>query len=150
MTDIYKNIEDIINDCNDNIGNNLMGLNYLEKLKYILIEKIRELSKVNLKNFKDNKNQVIKNQYNKNNLTINIIFNLDPLLKIKKSIESDTLCIVIEGYNSFKIFDTLNAKASHSLNLFANMGLVLSKDMVISESIGKNSVLLYIQNTVEI
>ena len=43
MKKYFDEINNILSDCNNQINENIVGLNYLEKLKYLLIEKIRDL-----------------------------------------------------------------------------------------------------------
>ena len=149
MSDLFKEIENIISDCNNNIESNILGINYLEKLKYFLIDKIKEFETIDINIIQKSNNQEIRKKFNQNNLIISIFSNLDPLLKIKQNVENDILCIVIEGYKSLKIFKDINSKDAHSINLFSKMGIVLSKNMIISQSIGKKSFILYIENSLE-
>ena len=80
MSDLLKEIEKIISDCNNNIEANVLGINYLEKLKYFLIDKIKEFETIDINIIEKSNNQEIRKKFNQNNLIISIFSNLDPLL----------------------------------------------------------------------
>ena len=146
MEDLIKDIQSMISESNNQINDNIFGVNYLEKLKYLLIDKLKTFKISSRLNIESLKNKEIKNQYNQNNLLIKFENNSDPLSKIKNIIQNDYLCIVINGSKSIKIHDKLNLSKTQSINLFPYKGAVLSKDTVISESISKDTVLINIFN----
>ena len=150
MEDIIHDIHNIIIECNNQINDKVLGVNYLEKLKYPLIDKLKTIKIFSMKNIK---NKEIKNKYNQNNLIITFENNLEPLSKIKNIIQNDYLCIVLNGSKTIKIHNNLDSKESQSINLLPNKGVVLSKDTVISESIPKDTIwinIFYFKNDIDI
>ena len=146
MEDLIKDIENIISESNNQINDKIFGVNYLENLKYLLIDKLKTFKIISMKNIESLQNKEIKNQYNQNNLLIKFERNLDPLSKIKNIIQNDYLCIIINGSKSIKIHNKTDLSTIQSINLFPYKGAVLSKDTVISESISKDTILINIFN----
>ena len=66
---------------------------------------------------------------------LSIKFIKESVSKIKTSTDEDTLSIVAYGLKNITISDTKNVKKSISLNLFKNMGIVISQKTLISEKI---------------
>ena len=146
MKNLIKNIENIIIQNHSKINDKISGINFLEKLKYIIIDDIKS-DKINL--FKDlNKTNVnkITNKFNDNNLDIIIEYSSDLSTKLKYSLPQDYMSIVLMGFKSIDIYESMESKISKSLNLFSENGIVLSKNTIISESISKQSIVLNIHN----
>ena len=94
MVNFFKEIDNFIIESNKEINEKILGISYLEKLKFSLIEKITDL---NIKSYEEIKNfQEIKDY---NNIKLSITFNHynEALSKLKNSLPNDNLCIVLRG-----------------------------------------------------
>ena len=150
MEKYFDEINNILSDCNNQINENIVGLNYLEKLKYLLIEKIRDLDLSDLNNIEknevnDKKIKTIK-KFKQNNLEISIEYYQDSISKIKHILEKDILSIVVRGFKSIDIFDSLDNKSYGSFALMPQKGAVLSQGTLVSEKLSKDSIVLDIIN----
>ena len=141
METLIQNIDSIIIECNKRINENILGINYLEKLKYYLIDSLK-LHKIS--SFEECKNTEITKIYGKNHLLISIENFSDSLSKIKNVISNDYLCIVLIGGKFLEIYSNSKHKISNNLNLFPFTGIVLSQNTVVNESISKETILLNI------
>ena len=153
MEDLIKDIHNIISESNNQIHDKILGVNYLEKLKYHLIDKLKTFKITSIKDVENLQNKEIRITHSQNNLLIKFENNSNPLSKIKNTIQNDYLCIVLNGSKSIKIHENLHSTQSQSINLFSNTGIVLSKATVISESISKQTILInifYIKNDIDI
>ena len=70
MEDLIKDIQNMISESNNQINDKILGVNYLEKLKYLLIDKLKTSKITSMENIKSFQNKEIKIQYNQNNLLI--------------------------------------------------------------------------------
>jgi len=147
MEKLLHSIDVIITEINNQISDKVYGINYLEKIKYPLIDKIKIIHSDIFKDKADFRNEELIKKYGENHLSISLDLNLDPLAKIKNKILNDYLCIVVVGFKSLKIYQNLESKESHLINLYPNTGIVLSKDTLISESSAKDTILLNIFNS---
>ena len=143
MENFMQDIDTIISESNNQINDKILGVNYLEKLKYLLIDSLKN---INISSFNEIKNNEILKTYGANNLKIKIESYSSPLSKIKNKISSDYLCIVLQGTKSIELHDILNSKYTNKLNIFPFTGVVLSNNTIISESISKETVLMDIFN----
>ncbi len=147
MNDLIKEIDDIIEKNNSKINENIVGINYLEKLKYLVID--------NLKNGQDKftlddlattlekkNNQSIKFKFKNRSLILSINLYKNPLSKIKLCYDNDTLSVVINGVKKISLFDLHNKKRKVSLSIFNNMGIVLSENTITSEKIAAGSIVM--------
>ena len=134
-----QDIDTIISESNNQINDKILGVNYLEKLKYLLIDNLKNLK---ISSFKEIKNNEILKKYSENNLKIKIKNYSLTSSKIKNKISSDYLCIVLHGTKSIEFHDILDSKLSSKLNIFLFTGIVLSNNTIISESISNETVLL--------
>ena len=141
METLIKNIDNTIIDCNKVINENILGINFLEQLKYSLIDNLK-INKSTL--FQDIANNELTKIYGKKNLIIKIDNFEDSLSKIKNIVPNDCLCIVLKGSKSLEIYSNYNDKLTNNLNLFPMTGVVLSKDTITNESIFKDTILLNI------
>ena len=140
MDSFFKEIDKFITASNKQINEKILGINYLEKLKFSLIEKIIDL---NIKSYEDIKNfQEIK-EYN--NIKLSIKFNNynEALSRLKSNLPNDNLCIILRGLKTFKI---KNNQESKNFTLFPNMGITLPSKTIINESIAKQSSIIDIFN----
>ena len=145
MKNSIEFFDNIINECNNQINDKVSGINYLEKLKYLLIEKIQN-SQTTF-DLLDNKNEkeIVKN-YGVNELHITLERYQESKSRIKHKILRDYVSIVLKGSKSIEIYDTFHPNQSNKLNLFKGSGISLTQDTVINESILKNTILLNIFN----
>ena len=140
MENFFKEIDKFIIEGNKEINEKILGINYLEKLKFSLIEKIIDL---NIKSYEDIKNfQEIK-EYN--NIKLSIKFNNynEALSRLKNSLQNDSLCIILRGLKTFKVISNQESK---NFTLFPNMGITLPSKTIINESIAKQSSIIDIFN----
>ena len=147
MNDLIKAINDIIEKNNNKINENIVGINYLEKLKYLIIDNLKDyqdtftledlaasLSKKN--------NQSIKFEFKNRSLLLSINLYNNSLSKIKLCNDKDTLSIVIDGVKKITLFDLYDKKRKVSLSIFKNMGIVLSENTITSEKIAAGSIIM--------
>ena len=129
------------------INENIVGTNYLEKIKYLIINNLKEdQNKFTIDNLvkdlmKEN-NQSKKFEFKNQSLILSINLYKDSLAKIKSCYKNDTLFIVIEGMKIISLFDFHNKKKKISLSILKNMGLVLSENMTVSENITAGSIIM--------
>ena len=147
MNVLIKEINDIIEKNNSKIDENIVGLNYLEKLKYLVIDNLKDgqdkfilddlVSALKKKN-----NQSIKFKFKNRSLLISINLYKNPLSKIKLCYDNDTLSVVINGVKKVSLFDLYDKKKKVSLSIFKNMGIVLSENTITSEKIAAGSIIM--------
>lgn len=144
MNIFNQKIEEIILKNNNIISEKIIGINYLEQLKYLIINDLKNLNKsdfdlllVNIK-FDQTKKFELKEFF----LESSIYLYKNSLSKIKSSYNHDILSIMINGYKTVTIFDRNINKKSISLHITKNMGLVLGENTVTSEKIAAGSVIL--------
>ena len=146
MNTFIQKIEDIILENNNVINKNIIGINYLEKIKYLIIDNLKNIDKLVLENLitdlKNSNDQSIKYKFKDNLLFSSICLYKDSLSRIKLSCNHDILSIMINGYKTVAIFDLDNNNKSTLLSIPKNMGLVLSENTVTSEVIASGSVIL--------
>ena len=136
MESFFKEIDKIIIASNKEIKEKIVGINYLEKLKFSLIEKIMDL---NIKSYEEIKNfQEIK-EYNNIKLSITLNHYNEALSKLKNPIPNDNLCIILRGLKTFTI---TNNKESKDFTLYQNMGITLPSKTNVNESIAKQSTII--------
>ena len=145
----YSKIDNIISECNKQINEKIIGINYLEKLKYILINDYIELDTGLIKEFSNDKSEEFQKMYGENILKCSIKFYQNSVSKIKNKLINDSLSIVIKGNKLLELYGDLNKKTPYIINLFPKMGIVLSENTMITEKIAKDSLimdLIYIKN----
>ena len=140
MENFFKVIDNLIIESNKEINEKILGINYLEKLKFSLIEKIKDL---NIKSYEEIKNFQEVKEYN--NIKLSIKFNNynEALSRLKSNLPNDNLCIILRGLKTFKI---KNNQESKNFTLFPNMGITLPSKTIINESIAKQSSIIDIFN----
>ena len=143
MKNFSQDIDTIISESNNQINDKILGVNYLERLKYLLIDSIK---KIKTSSFNEIRNNEILKTYGENNLQIKIENYTSSLSKIKNKISNDYLCIVLHGTKSIEFHDIVDSKFSNKLNISSFMGIVVSNNTIISESISNETVLLDIFN----
>ncbi len=143
MENFMQDIDNIISESNNQINDKILGVNYLEKLKYLLIDSLKNIK---ISSFNEIKSNEILKTYGANNLKIKIENYSSSLSKIKNKIFSDYLCIVLQGTKSIEFHDILNSKYTNKLNIFPFTGVVLTNNTIISESISNETILVDIFN----
>ena len=147
MNDLIKEINDIIEKNNSKINENIVGINYLEKLKYLVIDNLKDSQdKFTLDDLaaalKKKNNQSIKFKFKNRSLFLSINLYKNPLSKIKLCYDNDTLSVVINGIKKISLFDLYDKKRKVSLSIFKNMGIVLSENTITSEKIAAGSIIM--------
>ena len=140
MQNFFREIDNFIIESNKEINDKILGVHYLEKLKFSLIEKIKDL---NIKSYEEIKSfQEIK-EYD--NIRLSITFNHynESLTKLKNSLQNDNLCIILKGLKTFKI---INNREFMNITLYQNMGITLPSNTNVNESIAKQSTIIDIFN----
>ena len=139
MENLIQDIDSIISDCNNQINDKILGLTYLEQIKYHLLAKLRPLKSSLYDNLKK---EEIKSQFANNSLLIKLERYTESISRIKNNLLNDSLFIVIEGSKSIEIYKSVDTKKFISLNLYKNNGITLPKGTIITESISKGTVLM--------
>ena len=140
MENFFKEIDNFIIESNKEINEKILGISYLEKLKFSLIEKITDL---NIKSYEEIKNFQEVKEYNNIKLSIKFNHYNEALSKLKNSIPNDNLCIILRGLKTFKI---IHNKEFKNFTLYQNMGITLPCKININESIAKQSTIIDIFN----
>ena len=154
MNTVLEKINNYINQNEQSINDKIIGMNYLEQLKYLIINDLATLDenifKDALEISKENKAESNFFEFNTRSLNLSIKFIKESVSKIKTSINEDTLSIVVYGLKNITIVDNKNIKKSISLNLYKNMGVVLSQNTLVSEKIASGSIILDINSNKKI
>jgi len=139
MENVIEIVNTIIANSNKQINDKIIGVNFLEKLKYILIDELDkiEINKIDLK-----KKQIAEDRSQNKNLLIKIENFLETTSNIKYVCSDDKLSVVLKGSKLIKVNLGSNDNKSQTLNLFERNGIVISKNTTINETISKNSLIL--------
>ena len=150
MRVIDVTLDQLLIEINKSINEKISGTNYLELLKFVLIEKFNNLTENDLKNLKlmPSDGKILEKKLNLDNrkITYKVEYFDKSVSTIKQKIENDNLSIILEGYKSITIYDNNNHEKSMHSHLSKNMGIVLSLDTVITSKIGGKSIILSILN----
>ena len=141
MKNFLQDIDNILIDSNAKINDKIFGINYLEKIKYHLMDKLKDIQ---LNNIGDIDNQELIKEFGEKKLLFKLEKHKESKSIIKNTIPLDQLSIVLVGFKSIEIHEKETAKKSSSLNLYKNMGIVVPKETILSESISKETILLNI------
>ena len=147
MEKLILEIDSIISSCNNKINDKIVGVNYLEKLKFMLIDSLKEKDLSSFDNNSNETNTELNKIYGENNLIITIQQYQESFTKIKNECINDLLNVVLQGFTSLDIYQHKKENELYSISLFPKMGVVLSKNTFISEKITKDSLILKIVNT---
>ena len=147
MSFLMKEISNIIVKNNNIINENIVGTNYLEKLKYLVISNLKDnQAKFAIDNLvadlKKKNNQSTKFEFTNKSLILSMNLYKDSLSKIKSCYKHDTLSVVISGFKVISVFDLRDKKKKVSLSISKNMGLVLSENTIASENIVAGSIII--------
>ena len=94
MTNIFKDLKNIILEEHNDVNDKLTGINFLETFKFNLISKLSSLeSQKWLKDIKENTNIMIHK--NNKKLEANIIYNQDSKSQKLTEIKKNTLYVVL-------------------------------------------------------
>ena len=136
-----QDIDNLISDCINQINEKINGINFLEKIKYSLIDRIKSIDLLNFENI-NNK------EYYISNANINLLIKIEKVnenvSKIKKTIDNDNLTIILEGLKTISIHEKLISKSVNQQYLAKYVGMVLAKNTIIDEIITKDTILLNI------
>ena len=146
MEHLIVEIDSIISNCNNKINDKIIGVNYLEKLKFFLIDSLKENDFSFFDNIPNENVTDLSKTYGENNLAITIQQYQESLTKIKNECINDLLSVVLKGFISLDIYQNQKENELYSISLFPKMGIVLSKNTFISEKITKDSLILKIEN----
>jgi hypothetical protein len=146
MEHLIVEIDSIISNCNNKINVKIIGVNYLEKLKFFLIDSLKENDFSSFDNISNETYTKLNKKYGENNLVITIQKYQESLSKMKNECINDLLNVVLQGFISLDIYQNHKENELHSLSLFPKTGIVLSKNTFISEKIIKDSLILKIVN----
>ena len=150
MSSSYTTLEQIFSDINKSINEKIVGINFLELIKFLLIEKLNNLTKNDLKNLKlmPLNGKILEKNINLDNrkITYKIEYFDKSVSIIKQKTEKDYLSLILEGFKSITIYDNTDHEKSIHSNLSKNMGFVLSLNTVITTKIAAKSILLSISN----
>ena len=150
MSSFVTLLDNLLLEINKSINEKIIGINYLENIKFLLIEKLLVLDKLILDDLI--KDISIKKTFNNNcdfdNRKISYTINYleKSVIKIKSKIEEDSLFIILDGLKIITIFDKNNHDKSIKTKIFKNMGFVLSQGSIINENSNKKSIILQIVN----
>ena len=144
MEKITKDISEIVADEIKTINDKVRGLNFLEHLKAVIIEKLLEL--VNRQKFPLDQLIEYQNEIKEDSRHINISISyfLNSMSISKKKIDNDSLFISLNELSNFDVFK--DNKEFTSLVLYKNTGLSLPKDTVLNAKYSKNLLLIEITN----
>ena len=119
MRVIDVTLDQLLIEINKSINEKISGTNYLELLKFVLIEKFNNLTKNDLKNLKlmpsDEKALEKKLNLDNRKITYKVEYFDKSVLTIKQKTENDILSIILEGYKSITIYDNNNYEKSKDL-----------------------------------
>ena len=157
MDSFVQKINELILENNNLINEKIIGIYYLEKLKYLVINELKNLDKSTLENLsselENNNNQSKKFEFGNRPLMLSINYYKKSLSKIKSPCNYDILSIIVKGFKKVSIFDFDENKKSILLFISKNTGLVLSKNTITTENIASGSIILDIiseKNTLDI
>ena len=147
MDTLNKKIQDAIIDNSKLINKNITGTNFLDRLKYLLIENKEIFQNILIKDIKDKSEDIeIKHNFDLDNgsffSTLN--FYSKSVSKINNKLKIDKFILIISGLNNLEIYDVINNKKSYFINLMPKTGIILTENTNISQKIAKGSIILEI------
>ena len=148
MDYFLKLLDNLLIEINDSINEKIISINYLETIKFSLIEKLSELEENILEDFKSelSVNKLFSKELDLNTRSINYSINFigNSTSNIKQIIQKNTLYIVLDGAKIISVFDKNKKNISVKINMTKNKGIVLSQNTIINENINKKSIILTI------
>ena len=141
-------LDNLLIEINNSIDEKIVGTNYLENIKFQLIEKLSVLEKNIVEGFifelSAKKLFSKKHDFNTRSINYSINYIENSISQIKHIIENDTLYIVLNGAKIISVFDNKKPIKSIKINMTKNMGVVLSQNTIVNENINKKSIILTI------
>ena len=148
MDSFEEFLDNLLIEINNSIDEKIVGTNYLENIKFQLIEKLSVLEKNIVEGFifelSAKKLFSKKHDFNTRSINYSINYIENSISQIKHIIENDTLYIVLNGVKIISVFDSKKPIKSIIINMTKNMGVVLSQNTIINENINKKSTILTI------
>ena len=148
MDSFEEFLDNLLIEINNSIDEKIVGTNYLENIKFQLIEKLSVLEKNIVEGFifelSAKKLFSKKHDFNTRSINYSINYIENSISQIKHIIENDTLYIVLNGAKIISVFDNKKPIKSIKINITKNMGVVLSQNTIINENINKKSIILTI------
>jgi len=148
MDYFLKLLDNLLIEINDSINEKIISINYLETIKFSLIEKLSELEENIIEDFKSelSVNKLFSKELDLNTRSINYSINFigNSTSNIKQIIQKNTLYIVLDGAKIISVFDKNEKKISIKMSITKNRGIVLSENTIINENINKKSIILTI------
>ena len=143
-------LDELLIEINQSINEKIIGTNFLELLKFELIEKFKVLEKNDLNSLKlmPTDGAVLEKEIDLNNRKIKykVEYFDKSISKIKEKIDNNYLWLILEGLKNIKIYDFNYEDKSIFSNLSKNMGIVLSLNTVITSRIAEKSIILSISS----
>ena len=138
MNDLSKQIENVIIDQVNFLNKKIKGINFLELLKFNLIENIKPLFKNNA--YDQTKEFIYKFNIDNENFLIEakIIFIDKPSSILKKVLIKDTLLISLKEVIKIDVFNTEKGKEIKSFSILPFMGVCLSEKTNVNLNFLKN------------
>ena len=149
MHNLILQIDSIISNINNQINDKIIGINYLDKLKYLFIDEIKNLKIENIEDTINIDTEDLSKDFGENQLSYNVKFYKESITSIKKTSLHNYLSLIIEGQKSINFLKNEKNKKSTSINLFAKTGVIISKDTFFTEKISKGSLILDIKNNLK-
>ncbi len=150
MTPSEITLDELLIEINKSINNKIIGINFLELLKFELIEKFKDLEKNDLNSLKlmPTDGNILEKEIDLNNRKIQykVEYFDKSASQIKEKINNNCLWVILDGLKSITVYDFNNDNKSIFSNLSKNMGIVLSLNTVISSRIVKKSIILSISS----
>jgi hypothetical protein len=145
MKNLLINIDNTISEFNNQVNNNFKGINYLERLKFYLIDNFKKNFDFDFPNDISIEEKVSKENKD-NNLLIKLKLSKESESKLKYKTNHDSLSIILDGSKSIDIYENLDLDTSHLIVISKFMGVSLPQDTYITEKISKDSLILDIIN----
>ena len=138
MNDLSKQIENVIIDQVNCLNKKIKGINFLELLKFNLIENIKPLFKNHA--FDQTKEFIHKFNIDNENFLIEakIIFIYKPSSILKKVLIKDTLLISLKEVIKIDVFNNEKGKEIKSFSILPCMGVCLSEKTNVNLNFLKN------------
>ena len=151
MDYLISQIDNIISNCNNKINEKVIGINYLEQLKYLLIDDLQKIQLPNISNSSlQNDNLSLTKNYGDNYININIQIYKKSVSSIKNICLQNHLSVVLSGFKSIDLYDKEVDQKFNTFSLFPKMGIVLGKDLIFSQKITKESLIIDVYNPINL
>ena len=150
MKPFIEILDQLLIEINTSINEKVSGTSFLDILKFQLIEKLKLLDQ---KIIEELLNTLVNEKsyergYNlgERSITYKIDYFAKSISRIKFNTENNFLSIILDGAKKISIFEKNIKNKSIQVILTKNMGIVISKNTVISTEITKKSIVLTFLN----